>query len=482
MIYDILQELKADTSTNYKLSVLEKYQDNSTFVRVLKMAYDKVSYNFQIRKIPEYSNENTNTSLEQALDFLEFTLAERKITGNKASEALCDVLSSLSETNAEVINLILDRDLKIGLNKTSINKVFSDLISKPVYQRCDTYRETGIDKKTKKLKKGTADNIKYPALLTLKADGTYREAFVQELKVEFLSRSGEEYFYKGLSEELMKLPSNRRYFGELTVELNDELLAKIIDDINKDNPETADKILDDYKKGIKTLPRAIGNGLLNSDNVPDENIRMDIWEYVTEEEYQNAKRKIKNTSKHIDRFLELKELLKDFKHLRIIPHAVVNSKQEALMKVSEWMTLGLEGGVLKNLSMVYRDGTNSEQLKMKLEISVEVRCIGFLEGKKGTKREKTFGSMIFENDEKTIRGRCSGFSDKDLEKINKNRDYYIGKVIEVLCNDITKAQGNDFYALSHPRFVEVRTDKTETDSLEKALNAKQSSMDLKTEI
>ena len=145
--YDIIQELKGETSINYKMDILRKHQANETFIRVLKMAYDKVSYNFQIRKIPEYTKSLESTTLTQALKFLEETLSARKVTGNKAIEALCVVLGKISEQNAEVVKLILDRDLKIGLNKTSINKVFPDLISKPVYQRCDVFRETGIDKK-----------------------------------------------------------------------------------------------------------------------------------------------------------------------------------------------------------------------------------------------------------------------------------------------------------------------------------------------
>jgi hypothetical protein len=45
-------------------------------------------------------------------------------------------------------------------------------------------------------------------------------------------------------------------------------------------------------------------------------------------------------------------------------------------------------------------------------------------------------------------------------------------------NDLTKAEGNDYYALSHPRFIEIRSDKDETDTLEKVQMLREMAMDL----
>jgi hypothetical protein len=106
-----------------------------------------------------------------------------------------------------------------------------------------------------------------------------------------------------------------------------------------------------------------------------------------------------------------------------------------------------------------------------------MRITGFQEGTPGTKREATFGAMIFENDEGTIKGRCSGFTDKQLEDFNSRREELIGKIIEVQFNDLSKARDSDYYALSHPRFIEIR-EKDETDTLEKAFELRQMAMEL----
>ena len=67
-----------------------------------------------------------------------------------------------------------------------------------------------------------------------------------------------------------------------------------------------------------------------------------------------------------------------------------------------------------------------------------------------------------------------------VNTVNTRQIEYIGKVLSVQFNDLTKAEGNDFYALSHPRFVEWRiADKDETDSLEKAFKLRDMAKNLK---
>ena len=46
---------------------------------------------------------------------------------------------------------------------------------------------------------------------------------------------------------------------------------------------------------------------------------------------------------------------------------------------------------------------------------------------------------------------------------------FIDKIITVEFNDLTKSDSNDYYALMHPRFIEIRNDKNETDTLSKVI-------------
>jgi len=73
----------------------------------------------------------------------------------------------------------------------------------------------------------------------------------------------------------------------------------------------------------------------------------------------------------------------------------------------------------------------------------------------------------------------SGFTDKQLEDFNSRRDEIIGMVIEIEANNLTKGRNNEHYALSHPRFVELR-DKNTTDTLERAQESLKSAMNIST--
>ncbi len=476
-IKDIIEELNIENGSNYKMEVLRKHEDNELLKRVLKMTYDSVSHTYGVtmKNIDTWRTPTEpHQDLSWALDILEDRLVTRETTGNDALDLVTLTLESIHPDDGFIIAKVLDRDLRINTGRSNINKVHKGLIVKPVYQRCGVFNFDHV--KNGKDVKGTHRKIDYPAILNLKADGTYREVTVESNgNVSYRSRSGEEYDYPKLTEEFKDLTPGR-YFGELTVQVTEDNIDNILVDTGEKDPKIAKKIHEDFVAGKRVLPRAIGNGMINSDDVPHDSVHMDIWEYVTETEYQNAVDKIKNTTKYNDMFNQLGETLLGLNRLHIIESVEVNDYAEAIKQVSKWMQAGLEGGVLKNKNMVFRDGTNPEQLKMKLVIDCEVRVNGFYPGKRGTKREKTFGGIEFSNDEGTIKGRTSGFTDKQLTEMNNNRDDYIGKVFTIQFNDITRARGSETWALSHPRYIEMRPDKNETDTLDKVQELKAMAM------
>lgn len=442
-VYEIINELNLKNGTNYKSQVLLKHKNNKTFERVLKMTYDTVQFIYGVgkttlNKIDYPCVKESKVTLDKALDILQNEFCTRHVSGNAAIARLEELFGMLDGEDRFIISKVLERDLRINLGKTQINKVFKGLITKPAYMRCDVYSQK------------TAKNIKFPAFCQVKMDGTYREFVVDNGQVSSRSRSGEEYEYPIIFEQLSKL-NDGVYIGELTV------------------------------RGIRD--RAAGNGLINSDNPPHDDIILSLWDFVKLDEYDLAlqrdrKKPCKLTYRERWSMLKSDLLNIDCDNIELVPNIEVNSLQEALKATGTYMTDGLEGSILKDLDGVFKDGTSKQQLKLKLEISAEMRCVGFHEGTKGTKREGKVGSIIFENDEGTVKGKCSGFTDKELDYFTENQDKLIGKVLEVQFNDLTKARENEFFALSHPRFIEWRNDKDETDTLEKIYQLREMAMEL----
>ena len=438
-ISEILEELNIENGATYKMQVLKKYQDNELLKRVLKMAFCRVSFTYGITmKNIRYCSEGVYSTgygfdLSTALDILENRFNTREVTGNEAITQLTYLLEHLSKEDANIIEKIINRDLRINLGRTSINKVFKDLIVKPPYERCDIGTKENVAKNID-FKKGVYSQVKM--------DGTYRSALL-DAEIVTTGRSGIEDNFPVIKAQLETLNvTGYVLIGEMTL------------------------------RGEKD--RKKGNGLINSDNPPHEDIIYTVWDMVPVEEYR-----LKNgKTLYKDRLKMLEETIIDLDNVKIIEYRMIKSMQEAYEHFFEVTANGGEGTVIKAEDMTWKDGTSKKQLKVKLEIFLDLRCVGFTEGTKGTKRETTFGAMIYTSDDGKIQGQCSGFTDEELEKINSNREFYKGKVFEIKCNDITTSKSKDTYALSHANFQEFR-DKDTTDTLERALELKQMAMELK---
>ncbi|MCD6435999.1 MAG: hypothetical protein J7L15_06380 [Clostridiales bacterium] len=443
-ISNIINEINKENGSNYKIDVLKKHKDNELLKKVLKMTYCKVSYIYGIsmKNIPVILNDLGKITLEEAVDSLE-KLADRTYTGNAAIQYLTNILNSLDEMDSQIIKGIINRDLRINMGRSNINKVYKNLIVKPPYQRCDIGTEVNIKKNL---------NFNETVYSQTKMDGTYRSVLIDQ-GITIMSRSGQEDSFPVIEEQLKTLELDGYVLlGELTLKGNQD--------------------------------RSKGNGLINSDNVPHEDVLFTVWDMIPIQEYSMNKDQIRLSTKngtlslYKDRLSLLENTIVNLDNVEVIEYRIVKNMKEAYIHFQEITKRGDEGTVLKAHNMVWKDGTSKQQLKVKLQIDAEMRCTGFTQGSIGTKREKTFGALMFENDEGTIKGQTSGFTDAQIEEFNNNRSKYIGKVMTVEFNDLTKSRGNDYYALSHPRFIEFRDDKDTTDTLERTLESKEMAMNL----
>ena len=452
-IPQILEELNLENGSNYKLEVLKKHKDNELLKRVLKQCYDKVvfTHGVTMKNIPKITNYSGANSLAYALTVLEQDFATRKVTGNAALKQLEELLYCLSKEDADIVIKVINRDLKINMGRTNINKVFKNLIVKPPYRRCDIGTDVNIKK-----------NIDFNKTVysQVKMDGTFRSASVDSGTI--MSRSGNEDSFP-LIEAEMKTIEIEGYvlLGEMTL------------------------------KGEQD--RSKGNGIINSITERAErqnDIIFTVWDMIPVAEYAMDKNQIKAATKagtlttyaeQFERLIKVfdSEAGKKLKNIQLVEYKIIKNMKEAYKHFQEVTERGDEGTVIKTEDLIWKDGTSRQQLKVKLVISAEVRVTGFIEGTKGTKRELTFGSLMFENDEGTIKGSTSGFTDELLEKINSERDLWIGKVIEVQFNNITKSRSSETYAFSHPRFISDRSDeKNSTDTLERCMEMKEMAMNL----
>ena len=146
MNYDaFFNDLAANSSRNYKIETLEQNRNNGTLRRIVQLALDPFT-NFYIRKIPKYTpNTGDGIALTFALDSL-YDLSARHVTGNAGIAHLTSMLEALNVDDAKVIERIIQKDLKCGVQISTANAVWTGLVQEYPVMLCSQFEQKLVDK------------------------------------------------------------------------------------------------------------------------------------------------------------------------------------------------------------------------------------------------------------------------------------------------------------------------------------------------
>lgn len=130
--------------------------------------------------------------------------------------------------------------------------------------------------------------------------------------------------------------------------------------------------------------------------------------------------------------------------------------------------------------MGWKNHTSTEQIKLKSEKVCELIITGYEHGT--GKYEGGIGSFnCISHDGAVVVNVGSGLSDyeRGFERLDNadsskglslvcgfDGNRYIGSIISVKFNELIQSESKETYSLFLPRFIEIRHDKTEADSLE----------------
>ena len=451
-IKEIFDEIRLESGTNLKMEILKKYSKKDLLKEVLYNTYsNKIKYH--IKQIPEYSPNSGESWMElsSALIILK-SISDRRVTGNDAIECLRAVLQLLHPDDAHVIERIIEKDAKIGMARTNINKIFPGLIETTPYQGAQSFSE-------KRARDVLAEG---PAWSQIKMDGRYCNALIQEGSVFLESRSGE--------------PTNI-------------LGATIIDELSKWD----DGVLNG-EPTIDGVDRNTSNGIINSiisisnkiqegedpdpdiENIKDRHgisyeraldlIRFTVWDRIEIDEYFKGE----SDAPYMDRFNSLKNRIDLHKcsMIGLVETQLVLTYEEAMNHFISILGRGLEGTILKSTTAPWKDGKPKWQIKMKLEIDLDMKIIGFNYGSPGTKNENVISSLIVQSSCGKVVTRPGGIDESTMTWITQNQQKLMGTVISMKCCGLSHdSEGN--YSTLHPVFKSLRDDKHEADSLDKIL-------------
>jgi ATP-dependent DNA ligase len=297
-------------------------------------------------------------------------------------------------------------------------------------------------------------NISWPAAIEIKADGMFVNMIKTCAGVSYISRSGITFPMESNEIDDVIMGLSRDAFvlhGELRVH---------------------DCVTGRY------MPRKRGNGLLNSIAKGNEknakkymhNVRPTVWDMIPYCDFNRGVCDIKYTDRR-----SLIESLPIDNGLGISPITrsgmkIVHSESEAIEIAQSWIDSGEEGGIIKNLDSIWKNYTSPYWIKLKEEKICELRVVGWIPGKNGTKYEHCIGALICESECGKLKVNVSGLT--DLER-NMHPDEIFGKIISVRFNAVITSKSKDTASLNLPRVdrgnygvLEVRYDKDRADTLE----------------
>jgi len=453
-IKDILDEIANEPSTNNKMKILGKYKDNELLKRVLYLAKSRKA-KFYIKQIPEYiiPASYPNMTLEEGLDSLT-VLMERTVTGNDAIKHLAITLGSLNTDDAYIIERVIDKNLKNGMGRTQINKVFPKLIEKTGYMGCKPYNAAKVGEVFEDGKMGISE---------VKADGRFSNAVVSNNVAELESRQGEDVLIGNctLMEELSQFPdcvlNGEFVIPQFKREISNGIMTSIINITEKLNSEDAAEVA----KGEKSRDKLCAKYDVNYQDLIDS-ITYIVWDILDIDEYYDNN----STTPRLERLARLESTVAvlDPTKINVVEHRFVYSTEEALAHFVEALANGEEGTVLKTADGLWRDGKRYNQIKLKIEFDVDLKIVGFNYGTKGTKNEDVISSLQCESSDGLLSTQPQGLTEEQMLFATENQDVLLGTVAECKCNGISQdSKGN--YSLMYPSLKSFRDDKDVADSL-----------------
>jgi ATP-dependent DNA ligase len=398
-VIDILEGLESNNSRLFKEDLLETHRTNKLLHRVFTLVGDPY-VNFYIAKFKTpkqqfLSNYDDDTAIQSFLDFIEKKLATRSITGNDAKYEVEQFFLKLDERQTKWCTRILLKNLRCGVQETTVNKVWPGSITKFSVQLAET-----LDSHFEKDKGIIVDStISYPVRVEPKLDGLRCIAVKHNGEVTMFTRNGT---------VLDTLPTIKASLEKS--DWDDFVLDG--EAMGSDWNESASVVMS-HKKAKD-----------------DSNIVFHVFDAMHFDDWKSQV----NDSPLVDRIALVKELLDMLKPdspVKPVEGKTVKDQKELLNFYSVCMENGYEGIMVKVLSTSYVFKRSNSVLKLKPVTTYEGVVVGSYEGRRGSKREGLWGGfeVVLPNGVATRLG--GGFTDKLKVEIGMNPESWLGKVVEM---------------------------------------------------
>lgn len=423
---DFVKEINESNSRLHKQAVLEKYAEDLIIHKYLLIAFDPYKvYGISTKKLNKEIEKNPAIVFHPSI-FNLFEYLETHNTGTTEDIIRCHRYLELVEKDmpecVDLLKALICKDLSIGVDAKTINKVIPGLIPTFDVQLANKYFD----------KPQFVEGKTFAA--TTKIDGGRIIALKENGQVSFYTRAGQKY--EGLvdleDEMMVFIPDNTCLDGEITLQVRGNLSSK-----------------EAYKETMK---------IVRTKDKEKHGVKMQVFDWMPVEDfkkqqcsipYKQRRNKLENIfgdDYHNYMFFELLPLLYVGDDTSVIPQLL-----------DEQIADGEEGVMINIYDAPYEFKRTNNLLKCKKFQSCDLRVVGFEEGT--GKYVGMLGALICEYKDGTVKVG-SGLTDELRKEIWKDTSKYENIIIEVSYFEETKdSTGKE--SLRFPTFKDFRPDKTE---------------------
>ncbi len=453
-VLEAIDQIGAVRSQTEKARLLKAALAHPLFRRAVLAAVNPfITYGMQ--DMPPVSGAHGDEPFGQGTWDLLDALAARKLTGHAAQSLVAAHLQKLTPNSRQLLQRIIQKDLRAGFSETLVNKVEPGLVPTFTCMRGQSYSLPALTRLAKKHGRPT-----FPLDADIKYDGI-RTLFVVDVAASLGESTAEAVSRNGLPLPAMQWLSLSALAlaARARVQLFPEHTKFVVD---CEGVEGDGMVFEETSSSVKKKSVDAKNASLRViDIIP--------WAWFTGQE----KGEKQEWRKAALRSLLEKEPLAG---MQAAESFTVNSHEELVDLYNEALDKGHEGLIVKPYFGIYEPKKSPYWLKLKLEETFDLQVVGVYEGE-GQFAGSLGGVVVdFKGVEVRVGG---GFSPAERAQLWADHaqvtvpwtvvdpehgevvTYYatptdrpvVDRVFEVLCNGVTRAG-----SLRHPRFVKERRD------------------------
>lgn len=447
-VFDVINAMRESNGTNEKIAIMESIKSDETlerdFIRIAIATYSPY-INFYIKSYNTPADGQSgprSITSTHSLGVLE-SIARREVTGNAAKTLLETLATELTPKSQQVLEMIINRSFGSGISGTSINKVWPNTIPKFNVMLCQPLNDKTLTK------------IKFPAYQQLKYDAARITIIVNNGTVKYFTRNGKEYLIENneLDDQFKTMVETVRnkagvFDGEIFSNNGDRLASN----------------------GVAT--KFVRGTASKEDH---DNVNIVLWDFIHMDEFSIGSSKISCEDRY--RSLSVKIAHKNKRcpygnsMITIAENKIVYSLEEALENNDVYIKNGEEGSIIKNMDGQWEAKRSNDTIKLKEVLESELRVVASVYGI--NKYANLCGALECESEDGLVKVSVgTGLSDEMRREFAPEHAFetIVGQIITVKHNGLITSKSNTHASLYLPRFVEIRYDKDEADTITKIKN------------